>query len=254
MTLMTLSDSLYNAILSWCTTVELGRMELVRNVPDVAWIEMAHKRAGDPWKRNKQGMRDMIIAVYQPQKPTYLPVRCFADHTDGTRAFGLDNGYRVRDHHVPGLRVDSIAWIDNTLLVCSQITGWAYTASWQPVCACLCVSGPVDFRGTVNGTVPVSAVPYPCTRIVQSSRRIAAWHVSGHVAVFVPSLQLVALFDTNTTSPQHMSVIGDIVCVSGYTWHNNEQKGTCPCDMRDSNGVCYTLNMVYKTKTQLYLS
>ena len=241
MPLSFLSDNLYNVVLSWCTTAELGRMESVRRVPDMTWAAMARKRAGNPWNASKEGMQNMHSAIYQVQQPTHLPVRCFADHVDGTRAFGLDNGYLVRNTHVPGQRVDSIAWLGNSLLVCSQVTGWAYTALWQPVCACLCVSGPVDLRGTVNGTTPVCAVQYPCTRIVQSSRRIAAWHVSGHIAVFLTSLHIVAICDTNTTSPRHLSIIGDVVRISGYTWHDDHQTGTCPCDARDNYGRGYVL-------------
>ena len=244
MPLSALSDDLYNVILSWCTTADLGRMERVRAVPERTWAAMARQRAGEPWPASKLGLQNMHSAIYKAQEATHLPVRCFADHADGTRAFGLGNGYCVRDMHVPGHCVDSIAWLGQSLLVCSQATGWAYTASWQPVCACLCVSGPVDVRGTVNGTTPVCALPYPCTRIVQSNRRIAAWHVSGHVVVFLPSLHVVAICDTNTSSPRHLSVIGDVVRISGYTWHDQEQKGVCPCDARDARGMSYTLQSV----------
>ena len=241
MPLSSLTDILYNAVLSWCTVAELGRMESVRAVPGMTWAAIARKRAGPPWQSSKKGLQDMHRAIFTIQEPVGITARCFADHADGTRAFGLDNGYCVRNVHVPGRPVDSIAWHDHSLLVCSQTTGWAYTASWKPVCACLCVSGPVDLRGTVNGTVPVCALPYPCTRIVQSSRRIAAWHVSGHVSVFLPSLHVVAVCDTCTPSPTCLSVIGDVVCVAGFTWHDEQQTGQCPCDTRDAHGTSYKL-------------
>ena len=236
-----LPDDAYGIVLAWCTTSELGRMEQVRPVPAAAWARVARVRAGAPWAASKRGLHDMYAAIHRPQVPRQLTARCFAVRADGRYAAGVDNGYYMDSTHVPGPCVDSLAWHGNELIVCSLQTGEAYTAAWTPLGRFLCVSGPVDVRGTVVGTVPVCALPYPCTRIMQSSTRVAAWHTSGHVAVFSVAIHLLAVIDTNTVSPRHMSVIGDVVCVAGYAWHDDRCLGTCPRDARDTYGESYIL-------------
>ena len=242
MTLLRLADDVYSAVLSWCTTAELGRMELVRHIPERAWHEHAQRRAGAPWPSSKAGLLAMHCAVHVMHPPVRLRVRCFALGPSNQWACGLDYGYVLNGCVMHGPQVDSLAWHEGKLIVCSKRIGWAYTSTWHRVMPCLCVSGPVRVYGTVHGTAPVCSVPYPCTSIVQSSVRIAAWHESGHVTIFSTTLQVLAVCDTNTTSPKYLSVVGDVVRMAGYTWHDGRCSGTCPCDTRDACGQSYILS------------
>ena len=211
-------------------------MEQVKPVPHSVWAHHAKMRAGYPWQLSKHGLYSMYKAVHVAQLPVRIRARCFA-----WPAVGLPDGYRIGSTHFPGPPIDSMAWHDGVLTVCSLQTGWAYSADWVPVGRFLCVSGPVDVRGTVHGTTPVQALPYPCTQIIQSATRIAAWHTSGHVAIFSVRVALLAVVDTNTSSPRHMSVIGDIVCVAGHKWKDKVCAGKCPRDARTINGTSYLL-------------
>ena len=242
MTLLSLADDVYSNVLSWCTTAELGRMELVRHVPERAWHVHAQRRAGAPWPSSKAGLLAMHWAVRAVHLPVRVQVRCFALGPRNQWACGLDHGYVRNGCVTHGPQVDSLAWHGEELVVCSQRTGWAYTGAWQRVRPCMCVSGPVRVYGTVDGTAPVRAMPCACTSIVQSSVRVAAWHESGHVAVFSTTLQVLGVCDTNTTSPRYLSVVGDVVRMAGYTWHDGHCTGTCPCDTRDACGQSYILS------------
>lgn len=186
-----------------------------------------------------------------------IDVRCLcsigANHDYNHIAVGHTHGIRIimgtKCHNIwLNQQITEIAFIEpfcllyvtagRCLFLCDLETYDTRPVSLRGHCA-FTVSGPVAAVGTGIGVWPF---PNPrnvaCTSIVQSPTTIAAWHVNGELVTFSPlTKQLLHVIDTGETSYQAraLSIIGDVIRVSGRTWCDGRCTGRCAHDMRSAS-------------------
>jgi len=191
--LLEMGEDVYALILCYAGDDVLA-LQTVLHIPEVVFTYLVRARAGLRWPAGRAGLYSLYRAVHE------------------ARPYGAP-----RDR--------SVAWVGTDLHWTSNGHGYYNGICMGP---CLCVSGPILMFGTKRGTVPVRSLEIPCTRIVQSAVLVCAWHASGLVACHDSSLVLHAICDTNTRMPRYMSVVGDVLCMEGYTWRNGRCTGRCP--------------------------
>lgn len=119
------------------------------------------------------------------------------------------------------------------------------------------VSGPVGVAGTGTGIWPLQGSrDIACTCVVQSAVCIAGWHVSGEITVFDAKTKKQLYFvDTGESHfvARSLSIIGDVIRVSGRTWCGKRCTGRCTHDTRcvtDDGNSLYTLTPYYMGLTR----
>ena len=201
---------------------------------------------------NRSTIRDdayqAYIANQLRQSSTYC-ARCLAVVAGTGTATGHDHGVSVRAGQLThelwtGVRILSIAAVGGSLI-------WYVTVQHQLHEYCivsrkkrtLCpgqhvydVCGPVGVAGTGTGMWPLKGPRLvACTSVVQSDTCIAGWHVSGDLSVFsARTHRCMYVVDTGESQyiARSISIVGDVVRVSGRTWCDGHCTGKCAYDIR----------------------
>ena len=183
-----------------------------------------------------------------------LDVRCIcsigASHSLQNIAIGHTHGVRIimgtKQHNIwLNTQVVSIAFIKpfclmyitaaRCLFYCDLATYDTRPMSLRGHSA-FTVSGPVAAVGTGIGVWPFQRPRnVACTSIGQSDTTIAAWHVNGELVTYCPKAKVMLhVVDTGEMSfhARTLSIIGDVVRVSGRTWCNGRCTGYCTHDTR----------------------
>lgn len=207
---------------------------------------------------------EAYVANQLRQSSTYH-ARCLAVMPGVGTATGHDHGVSVRTeqrtHELwTGVRILAIAAAGGTLIWYVTVQRQLYeyctaNRSKRALCAgqhVYDVSGPIGVAGTGTGMWPLKGSrAVACTSVVQSETCIAGWHVSGDLSVFCArTRKLKYIVDTGESQyvARSISLIGDVVRVSGRTWCNGHCTGQCAYDIRSvdpSGRVMYVQTPYY---------